>query len=190
MGAGRIAAASLVGVLVLVILLPLSAALGILGDIFASIAAGCVAGSMVRSPEGGALASCFIAPICAGIVAIFIAAVGFATVGPLFGLYAGGVTFIPLLIAFIPIWFCSLLGGVAGGILNSEPSEEGLRIGPRLREPAGPVILEREDVRTVTTDAVPEVEEPSIDFRICPNCNTKAPGDAAFCPECGAHIAE
>ena len=54
MGAGRIAAASLVGVLVLIILLPISAILGLIGDIIASVAAGCVAGNMMRNPEGGA----------------------------------------------------------------------------------------------------------------------------------------
>lgn len=190
MGAGRIAAASLVGVLVLIILLPISAILGLIGDIIASVAAGCVAGNMMRNPEGGAIASCFIAPICAGIVAIFIATIGFATIGPFFGLYTGGASFISLLIAFIPVWFCSLLGGFAGGAMSAEGREGELRIGPRLREPAGSEITEREEVRTVPTDAEPRVGEPSMDFKICPNCSAKAPGDADFCPECGAHIAE
>lgn len=190
MGAGRIAGASLIGVIVLIVLMPLSLMLGIIGDIVASIFAGCAAGFIMNNPEGGALASCFVAPICAGIVAFVVTLAGFATIGPLFGLYAGAASFFDLLIAFVPIWLCSMLGGLAGGIMSAEKDGEGLRIGPRLRERAGPRFDEPDEGPRVPADTESRIREPPVDFVICPNCNTKAPSDAIFCPECGAHISE
>jgi hypothetical protein len=179
MGAGRILAGAVVGVIVSGVMLLILWWIPIIGWFIAVSIGGCAAGLVARGAGAGATAGCLSTLLVVGAIA----AMAGLLVGSIeshfsdifhylpSGFEVGAGVFVILLILLLPTACCMMVSGAIGGAIN-KPREKTVIVEKPVEEKPQERVVVHERKRG----------------QYCPYCGSKNLPDALYCSECGEKL--